>query len=529
MSGMYIFNEPLRIEAKTKENSKRDLSECYDKLKKMAKKGLISVTEYHETQKDYIKFGKWDYGIEENPNKEDIEWEVLEYSEDKKRALVLSRYILDVRQYHSDYRNSDVVWGNSSIRKWLNGTFYNTAFSEDEKKLIKKTHLNFEDSSNERSYEDIVAWYNYRNYIDETKDKIFLLSIDDLFKYFWNQDTYFKDDVNTLLRSDDQNIDRVATLRYGEAESWYLRNIGTYHDYHEDDDNYDIIYLACNVLEDGALSCDGTIHESYAVNKASGIRPAMWIELTQKMIEENKLSIGGYNKDKKKLNVLMGNYKFTDSKGNISKEKTEIEWEVIDYDKKNNKALLISKYILCNKPYDSQNSMVTWADCSLRKWLNTKFYRKTFTQREKNLICKVKNQNKCCQECDEKKDGKDTKDKIFLLSESEIEDLYGYNNQIFNYFVYDLKCTYIDGKVTSQMAHGIDEVYPKWWLRTHINKEDDHFTDPPVMAIKGGTVAYHIYYDISDIPEDFDSMPVENKMEYMGYKGVRPAMWISLE
>lgn len=49
-------------------------------------------------------------------------------------------------------------------------------------------------------------------------------------------------------------------------------------------------------------------------------------------------------------------------------DKTPIEWLVLD--REGDKALLLSWYGLDTQPYNADSSDITWAACSLRKWLN---------------------------------------------------------------------------------------------------------------------------------------------------------------
>lgn len=61
---------------------------------------------------------------------EPIEWIVLKQENDK--MLVLSKNCLDCGAYHKDseYIND---WSQSTIKKWLNETFYNEAFDDNQK------------------------------------------------------------------------------------------------------------------------------------------------------------------------------------------------------------------------------------------------------------------------------------------------------------------------------------------------------------------------------------------------------------
>ena len=116
---------------------------------------------------------------------EPINWEVL----DPVSGLVICETIIDAQAYcDTIYYNGDKLsnyayfndslfknfandYENSSIRKWLNGDFYNTAFSDGQKNKIKSTALN-----NDGYYTLTGAGYDNRLDSKETNDKIFLLS-----------------------------------------------------------------------------------------------------------------------------------------------------------------------------------------------------------------------------------------------------------------------------------------------------------------------------------------------------------------
>ena len=79
---------------------------------------------------DYVFFGQypqtWD-GTEKP-----IEWLVLEKGDDG--ILVISRYGLDCMKYdeQANWEPSPVKWEDCSLNKWLNGDFYNRAFTREE-------------------------------------------------------------------------------------------------------------------------------------------------------------------------------------------------------------------------------------------------------------------------------------------------------------------------------------------------------------------------------------------------------------
>ena len=95
-----------------------------------------------------------------------------------------------------------------------------------------------------------------------------------------------------------------------------------------------------------------------------------------------------------------------------------IEWIVLDSE--DGKSLLISKYALDTLPYDTKYSNVTWETCSLRGWLNEDFLETAFTEEKQGSIIdsEINNANNSRYGTE---GGKDTTDKIFLLSKEEAE------------------------------------------------------------------------------------------------------------
>ena len=86
----------------------------------------------------------------------------------------------------------------------------------------------------------------------------------------------------------------------------------------------------------------------------------------------------------------------------------DIEWIVLK--RAGNELLLISKYCLDRQPMNEQKTEVTWATCSLRKWLNDTFYTEAFNELEQKQIIEKNVTNM---------EGPDTNDRVFLLSVGE--------------------------------------------------------------------------------------------------------------
>ncbi len=92
------------------------------------------------------------------------------------------------------------------------------------------------------------------------------------------------------------------------------------------------------------------------------------------------------------------------------------EWRVLDI--QNNTALIITENIIEQRAYHNDYKDITWAECSLRKYLNDEFYNK-FTPADKSRIIPVINKNPDNQWYGSK-GGTDTRDYIFLLSLEEV-------------------------------------------------------------------------------------------------------------
>ncbi|MGF7144468.1 hypothetical protein HNQ56_002899 [Anaerotaenia torta] len=91
-------------------------------------------------------------------------------------------------------------------------------------------------------------------------------------------------------------------------------------------------------------------------------------------------------------------------------------WRVLDV--KNNAALIITENIIEHRAYHDAYKDITWADCSLRNYLNGEFYDK-FNAADKSRILPVINKNPDNQWYGSK-GGADTRDSIFLLSIEEV-------------------------------------------------------------------------------------------------------------
>lgn len=173
-------------------------------------------------------------------------------------------------------------------------------------------------------------------------------------------------------------------------------------------------------------------------------------------------------------------------------EKSKIDWRVLA--KEDDRILVISNRIIDAMPYHNVFQVdVTWETCSLRKWLNSAFINSAFNSAEKKLIIEseVLTEKASYSDTDP---GNNTKDKIFLLSESEFE----------KYLHSDGSC-FATNYATEKTAEGYFTHLYSWWLRSPGASPDS---------------ASDVFISTSDVDSTFAAY---------SHNGVRPAMWISLE
>ena len=176
-------------------------------------------------------------------------WRVLTVEDGK--ALITTEDIIERRVFNEVWKT--ITWEKCDIRKYLNGEFYNT-FSDDEKKMILETKNENADN----------PWFG-TSAGNATKDKIFLLSVDEVIAYFGDSGLLAGGNSDdTVGKIDDQyNNARMATFTDGSAAYWWLRTFG---------DGGTVVAV---VASDGVLVLHGAIFAA----DTGGVRPALWLDL----------------------------------------------------------------------------------------------------------------------------------------------------------------------------------------------------------------------------------------------------------
>ena len=148
----------------------------------------------------------------------------------------MSKYVREYRPFHD--RWGLVTWESSSLRRYLNKEFLESAFSEQERHSLVKALV--------RADENPMCNTDPGN---DTKDKVFLLSVVEAQKYF------------------NVNHNRKCSYYLGRREQnprsswWWLRSPGF------------------NDANAASVGEDGSFQYSYVRDVRGGIRPAIWLKL----------------------------------------------------------------------------------------------------------------------------------------------------------------------------------------------------------------------------------------------------------
>lgn len=172
-------------------------------------------------------------------------------------------------------------------------------------------------------------------------------------------------------------------------------------------------------------------------------------------IISNEKDENGYytGSDGEKYALLKANpldsYTFSNGKKIIENNKyyfkvEPIKWKILE--DKNGKVFLFSELILDAHKFDDSSN--DYAASSIRSWLNSDFYNKAFTDKQKELIENIT-----------LKDISNVTDKVFLLSEEEIENTsYGFNGN-------NNRCKKVTDYAKANHAYEYKE-NGEYWLRT---------------------------------------------------------------
>lgn len=217
---------------------------------------------------EIIKLGYYEQDNDITDGKEQIEWQVLYVDNINKKALLVSRYVLDSILYFEDAidcqhcdPNRNYTWEDSSLRSWLNNDFYNSAFSAEDKTIIEDTFLPNPDNT-----EYGVEGGN------DTTDKVFLLSVSDVTNplYGFDSEKKSQDIFRRCAPTKYAKARRVAqwsghnNTKNADGEysaDWWLRSPG---------------FKSTHIYNVGG---NGYIDWDWICEYSIGVRPAMYIKI----------------------------------------------------------------------------------------------------------------------------------------------------------------------------------------------------------------------------------------------------------
>ena len=192
-------------------------------------------------------FGSYEQDGDSSNGKEPIEWLVLDRDGD--RVLLISKYALDYQSFMPFYEpvTEPYTWESCSLRRWLNGTFLNAAFSADEQQRLLTTTVITSPGSLHRENGPVT-----------TEDRVFLLSNTEVYAYFASEAATAAEYTAYALS---ENPWPGSAATPGPAD-WWLRTTDGY-------DHPDGVYA------------DGRVGEGARAYEGEYVRPAIWITVDE--------------------------------------------------------------------------------------------------------------------------------------------------------------------------------------------------------------------------------------------------------
>lgn len=179
-----------------------------------------------------------------------FDWRVLDMTDNK--MLVITENIIGLHWYHTEF--IEITWAGSAIRKYLNTEFYNAFSKEDKERIIRVVNRNPDN-----------PWFKTKGGLD-TADYIFLLSLEDICKYFGDSHENLLHKGNQKWQINDKNNGK-RQAKYGDDFHWWrLRSPGYYS------------RTSASISANGYVYVRG--NGVYGKPKdGGGLRPALWLKL----------------------------------------------------------------------------------------------------------------------------------------------------------------------------------------------------------------------------------------------------------
>ena len=188
---------------------------------------------------EVVTLGSYEQDGNQSNGTEAILWRVIKVEGDK--ALLLSDRNLDVLPYHDI--NQAVTWEISAMRRWLNDSFFQSAFDDKERALVLSTYISNPANHVTGTYSGV-----------DTSDYIFLLSTSEV----ETMDIGLRKAANTAYVNGKGGYNRQG---YG---TYWLRTAGSYEK------------NAAIVNPEGEIGYQGY----YMRDKIYSVRPTFWLDIS---------------------------------------------------------------------------------------------------------------------------------------------------------------------------------------------------------------------------------------------------------
>lgn len=239
-----------------------------------------------------------------------------------------------------------------------------------------------------------------------------------------------------------------------------------------------------------------------------------------------KLHVNTQNETENRFETIL--FGRTEQDGNTENGAEPIEWIILE--KREGKALVVSRYALAYLPY-STDTTALWESSDVRGWLSQDFYISAFSEAERKRIEAVQVDNRSAGSR-YVEGGNATEDSVFLLSRQEIGAYFGANVEI------QADCFYSQAAICEptwaavlQSAENNTEYYT-FSQKLYDNLFEKYGYDESVIGTHGcsywlrnpGRYAAAYTAAVGGNGDVFDVGTLTTKWGY-----VRPAMWVEYE
>ena len=291
-------------------------------------------------------------------------------------ALLITQVIVP----NNKYNNAVALMNNGNYEEAITGFDALNGYKDSAEQITECTYLNAVVLMADEEYDEAIALFDALNGYKDSIDQI-------------TECSYLK---------------AVALMNNGNYEEAIVA-FDALNGYKDSTDQI----TECNYLKAVALMDNGNYEEAIAIFDAlNGYKDSAEqiasCKLACELINMRNADVDDY--------VYFGSY---EQDNDTSNGKEDIEWLVLD--KQDSKVLLLSRYGLDKRQYNTDQGDITWENCTLRTWLNKTFINNAFSSAEQQciLLTGVDNSRSQCYSGWDTNGGNNTHDKVFLLSYAE--------------------------------------------------------------------------------------------------------------